>query len=337
MKRAVLLMAALATAIALSQVSEGDWGRAAVRDLTARGVDTAFPDGSFLGEGSLTGYQAALLVDRMLEWSDRATGCPDLLLPQSESDFAFVDVPDEHWAAAAVARVARLGVAEAFPDGEFAGDDFLSGYQSALLLSRAMERIDEKITCGESALYERVDSLSAQLESVLARIASGELRGPEGPPGPTGATGPQGPEGPPGPQGERGPIGLPGRPGEPGPTGEPGPMGPPGATGPAGETGPAGADGVDGLACWDTNGNRAPDPEEDANGDGAVDLDDCRGIPGPQGPPGPAGEPGPPGPAGPPGPPGDQGPPGSPGPQGPEGPMGPQGPQGPPGPPGDDD
>lgn len=332
MKRLLaMLAAALTLAVGLSQSGNQEWGRAAVRGLTEGGLDVAFPDGSFLGEGALTGYQAALLVDRMLEWADRATGCPDTLLADNASEFAFTDVPSDHWAAAAVERVAKLGVDAGFPDRQFGGEGFLTGYQSALLLSRALERVEEKISCGESALYERVDALSAQLEDVLARVASGELRGPEGPPGPTGAVGPQGPEGPPGPQGERGPIGLPGRPGEPGPTGERGPEGVQGATGPAGETGPAGADGAPGLACWDLNGNGVVDPAEDLDRDGHVDLGDCRGLPGPRGETGPAGPPGPAGPLGPPGPQGEPGPAGPQGPQGPEGPMGPQGPQGPPG------
>ena len=50
-----------------------------------------------------------------------------------------------------------------------------------------------------------------------------------------------------------------------------------GAPGPAG---PAGTDGSDGQACWDLNGNGIGDiPDEDTNGDGVVDVDDCRASP----------------------------------------------------------
>jgi OmcA/MtrC family decaheme c-type cytochrome len=45
-----------------------------------------------------------------------------------------------------------------------------------------------------------------------------------------------------------------------------------GAPGPTGESG---ADGSDGFSCWDLNENGVPDPEEDLNGDGVVNVLDC--------------------------------------------------------------
>ncbi len=48
-----------------------------------------------------------------------------------------------------------------------------------------------------------------------------------------------------------------------------------GADGAAGLAGLAGADGASGVSCWDLNANGAPDPEEDLNGDGSVDVFDC--------------------------------------------------------------
>jgi hypothetical protein len=51
--------------------------------------------------------------------------------------------------------------------------------------------------------------------------------------------------------------------------------------------GPAGSDGIDGIHCWDLNGNRECDPAtEDMNADGGCDTADCQG---PEGPSGPAG------------------------------------------------
>ena len=78
-----------------------------------------------------------------------------------------------------------------------------------------------------------------------------------GPAGPAGADG----------QAGRSAPGAPGAPGEQGATGDQGPSGDPGSAGPQG---PAG------LNCWDLNGNGVADPEEDVNGDGAVDALDCR-------------------------------------------------------------
>ena len=65
--------------------------------------------------------------------------------------------------------------------------------------------------------------------------------------------------------------GISGTSGEDGASGEAGEDGEPGADGEDGE------DGADGLPCWDLDGDGEPDPEEDINGDGVVDVDDCRG------------------------------------------------------------
>ncbi len=44
------------------------------------------------------------------------------------------------------------------------------------------------------------------------------------------------------------------------------------------------AAGVDGIACWDLNGNGQPDPAlEDSNADGSVDVRDCTGLAGQDG------------------------------------------------------
>ena len=69
-----------------------------------------------------------------------------------------------------------------------------------------------------------------------------------------------------------------------------------------GKRGPPGPQGPAGLACWDTNGNRIGDPDEDLNNDGNFDALDCQGAQGPagaDGPAGPAGADGAVGPAGP--------------------------------------
>ncbi|MBI5077341.1 collagen-like protein [Candidatus Falkowbacteria bacterium] len=59
--------------------------------------------------------------------------------------------------------------------------------------------------------------------------------------------------------------------GVPGQEGEPGIAGPQGEQGSPGEAGPAG------VSCWDLNADGVQDTAEDANGDGAVDVLDCRG------------------------------------------------------------
>ena len=50
-----------------------------------------------------------------------------------------------------------------------------------------------------------------------------------------------------------------------------------GCDGDDGSDGAPGAAGADGLNCWDLNMNGVPDfPDEDTNGDGVIDVNDCR-------------------------------------------------------------
>lgn len=49
-----------------------------------------------------------------------------------------------------------------------------------------------------------------------------------------------------------------------------------GDDGAPGATGATGQAGSDGFSCWDLNQNGVADPEEDLNGDGVVDIFDCR-------------------------------------------------------------
>ncbi len=49
-----------------------------------------------------------------------------------------------------------------------------------------------------------------------------------------------------------------------------------GSAGATGADGAAGADGTSGLACWDLNENGVADADEDLNGDGIIDVLDCR-------------------------------------------------------------
>ena len=77
-----------------------------------------------------------------------------------------------------------------------------------------------------------------------------------------------------------------------------------------------GTGGADGLDCWDLNGNGTGDPNEDINGDGKFDAEDCQGDNGAKGDQGDPGAKGDKGEKGDDGPKGDKGDMGDPGPAG---------------------
>jgi archaellum component FlaC len=73
-KRLVALLAGLLTVLSLgfglaqfSDVPAGHWAKEAVEALAARGIIVGFPDGTFRGNETLTRYQAALIIYRLLQ------------------------------------------------------------------------------------------------------------------------------------------------------------------------------------------------------------------------------------------------------------------------------
>src|SRR5690606_38360683 len=189
MRRLRALAVALATlallAIGVSQDGGGpDWARESLSRLGEAGFDLVFPDRSLLGEGAVTGYQALLLVDRLLARAGAGTGCTDAMAGLPDTGIRFAGVPADPWASGAGARVAALGVREAFPDGRLNGDDFLTGFQTAALLAAAVAAFDAKVECGETSVQERLAAVTAEVQDLRAAIAQGALQGPPGPPGP---------------------------------------------------------------------------------------------------------------------------------------------------------
>lgn len=162
----------------------------------------------------------------------------------------FHDVPSGHWAKNAVERSTRLGLMVGFPDNSFQGELEIDRFEMSLILSRLVDLVnqaflnersaadnganaeqlaalEETIAELEAALDEweqfvatrfsayetRLNSLSFQVENLVAALESGMLVDPAGPEGPAGPAGPQGAQGP---QGERGPSGPRGPRGEDG-------------------------------------------------------------------------------------------------------------------------
>ena len=218
------------------------WKQESLTRLTESGISISFPDGSFLGEDSLTGYQAALVLGEVLRTIDETTGC---VAKEPASSFSFSDVPETHWASSAVKRLEPLGLADAFPSGEFKGDEFLSGYQTAFVVTKVLGVLEEQVSCGLEGSKSTLVRMRSELDALQAELEAGALQGPAGPPGEQGPVGPVGPMGPTGPAG---PPGEPGSRGEQGPAGPTGPAGSRGETGPIGPAGPPGEPGLAGPA-----------------------------------------------------------------------------------------
>ena len=186
--------ATMAQQPSLDDVPPDHWAADAVQRIADLGIIHGFPDGTFRGNEAFTRYQAALVVDRLLNV-----------------------LRDEQSAAMALGQedVAAL---------QSAVDDLSNMFGD---LDQRVADIEGQMGAGEQAraddLQAQIDSLRAELDDLRAQFDSGALQGPAGPPGPQGPEGPQGPQGPEGPQGPQGPEGPQGPQGPEGPQGPPGP------------------------------------------------------------------------------------------------------------------
>ena len=102
----------------------------------------------------------------------------------------FTDVPADHWAVNAVARLAKEGIIEGFPGGKYMGNQPMTRYQVAMALARLLDKVNE------GANLDQIRNLimtNPEIQNALRGAA-----GPAGQTGPAGAAGIQGPAGGPG-------------------------------------------------------------------------------------------------------------------------------------------
>lgn len=286
----LLVVFGLSAAIAqTSDVPANHWANHNVEHLVNLGIITGYPDGTFQGNKAITRYEVAAIVDRLIHTYHLSGG--------ASGDLANRVVALEE-------IYSRL-----CPNcGIF--DDKAAWAREVSSMRDRLSRLEAQGNAGYAndvnALRQQVAQLQNQVAQLNAALAS--IQRSAGATGATGATGARGATGPAGPAGPAGPRGA---------------TGAAGVAGVAGPAGPAGSQGPVGLHCWDLNGNNTPDNNEDTNGDGAVNVWDCRGSDGAVGAQGPMGPRGPAGPAGP------AGPRGATGPSGPRGALGATGRQGP--------
>ncbi|MFP4497534.1 MAG: S-layer homology domain-containing protein [Vulcanimicrobiota bacterium] len=71
----------------------------------------------------------------------------------------FPDVQENHWASEAVADLAARGILEGYPDGTFKGDRHLTRWEMAMMIQRAMARLDQEDS--KKATKADLEALSA--------------------------------------------------------------------------------------------------------------------------------------------------------------------------------
>ncbi|MFW5897592.1 MAG: S-layer homology domain-containing protein, partial [Halanaerobium sp.] len=86
---------------------------------------------------------------------------------------SFSDVPGDHWAYDAINKLVAAGIVEGYPDGEYKGDENMTRYEMAVMVSRALDNIVDE----QEALSDDVDEMGegltdGQAEDVTAIVKS---------------------------------------------------------------------------------------------------------------------------------------------------------------------
>jgi hypothetical protein len=81
----------------------------------------------------------------------------------------FSDVPAKHWSYGAVTQLENAGILEGYGDGTFRGDKTISRYEMAIIVAKAMSKID-KADAADKALIEKLEAeYSAELKGLGAK------------------------------------------------------------------------------------------------------------------------------------------------------------------------
>ncbi|HKI58473.1 MAG TPA: S-layer homology domain-containing protein, partial [Trueperaceae bacterium] len=92
------------------------------------------------------------------------------------SSTSFPDIPANHWAAAAVSRIANLGIVIGFPDGTFRGNEAFTRYQAALVISRLLDVVNQNVNSSLAMTKSDIQSLRNAVQGVASDVASQGVR-----------------------------------------------------------------------------------------------------------------------------------------------------------------
>ncbi len=88
----------------------------------------------------------------------------------------FVDVPANHWAYGAVAKLAKAGVVDGMGDGTYQGARNMTRYEMAQIVAKAMAKAD-KADAANKALIEKLEAeFAAELNNLGVRVSNLEAK-----------------------------------------------------------------------------------------------------------------------------------------------------------------
>ncbi|CCU80069.1 hypothetical protein HSACCH_01825 [Halanaerobium saccharolyticum subsp. saccharolyticum DSM 6643] len=89
---------------------------------------------------------------------------------------SFSDVPSDHWAYNAINKLVAAGIVEGYPDGEYKGQQSMTRYEMAVMVSRALDNIvDEMEAMGEGLTTGQAEDVTAIVKSLMEKNTNDEL------------------------------------------------------------------------------------------------------------------------------------------------------------------
>jgi S-layer homology domain. len=177
-KRLVALLAGLLTVLSMgfglaqfSDVPAGHWAKEAVEALAARGIIVGFPDGTFRGNETMTRYQAALIIYRLLQQIEeelKAKGTSPTMEALSPEDLEALKNAIQELAA----ELAALGVRVSALEDSAATKDDIARLEALIEELRAQPMPGVEPGMDQAALedlLDRVEAASIAADTALAQ------------------------------------------------------------------------------------------------------------------------------------------------------------------------
>jgi hypothetical protein len=88
----------------------------------------------------------------------------------------FVDVPAKHWAYAAISQLQKAGIIDGYGDKTFRGDNTMTRYEMAVLVARAMSRVEMADKKNQETIEKLQKEFALELKKMGLRIAALEKK-----------------------------------------------------------------------------------------------------------------------------------------------------------------
>lgn len=92
-----------------------------------------------------------------------------------DSSRVFLDVPENHWAAASVKQLTLKGVFQGYPDSKFKGDQPVTRYELAVALARLVEFIEPSLSESKDNKVSLASKSPSWAQDSLKLLASNDF------------------------------------------------------------------------------------------------------------------------------------------------------------------